>query len=207
MVGLRGGAPVQKVHLAAACKLWPQCKCRSVHEEFTPQGQGRDFRRDFAQPSYRYTDQGCGCSRLSGGLDWLHVARLRYTTKVAASKSCIGILPITSQSCPCSHCAGTSEAGLWLLGYLPSDSSLHWDQQIHGRLEQAPVLGQRQHLRRRITQLLVCLNENDADLMVFSPQLAQSFERNIGALNSAVGAGILDPLEHRSIFLEHLTCR
>ena len=37
-------------------------------------------------PSYRWTDRDCGCSRLPVGLDMLNVARLRYATKVVASK-------------------------------------------------------------------------------------------------------------------------
>ena len=36
-------------------------------------------------------------------------------------------------------------------------------------LEQAPVLGQRQHLDQSTAKLPVCLDEDDADLLVFSP--------------------------------------
>ena len=54
--------------------------------------------------------------------------------------------------------------------------------------------------------MLVRLDEDDVDLLVFGPRLAQSFERNIDVLDSAVGAGILDPLDDRSVVLEHLAC-
>ena len=69
------------------------------------------------------------------------------------------------------------------------------------------MLGRRQRLRQSITKLLVRLDEDDVDLLVFGPRLAQSFERNIDVLDSAVGAGILDPLDDRSVVLEHLACR
>ena len=93
--------------------------------------------------------------------------------------------------------------GLWLLSYSSSNSCLHRNRQIHERLEQAPVLGWRQRLHQSIAQLRVRLDEDGhgADLLVFGPRLAQSFERSTDVFGSAVGAGILNPLDHNSVVL------
>ena len=48
------------------------------------------------------------------------------------------------------------------------------------------MLGRRQRLRQSITKLLVRLDEDDVDLLFFGPRLAQSFERSIDVLDSAV---------------------